>query len=53
MIDKFDEIKARVLVNKHTRDDVLDLVEIVDNFENTLDEVVLYTLEEAEVQDED
>jgi hypothetical protein len=50
---KFEEIKTRVFNNTHTRNDVLALVEMVDNFEKELDDLEDYILEEMSLNSED
>jgi hypothetical protein len=48
----FQEIKQRVVENKFTREDALVLVEMVEEFEDEMDDLAVYLLEELEVQDE-
>ena len=48
----FELIKQRVIENTHTRNDVLVLVDIIEEFEDEMDDLAVYLLEEAELQDE-
>lgn len=49
--EKFNEIRARVISNKQTRDDVITLVEMVESIEHLLEEREEYIYEELDVND--
>jgi len=51
--EKFEEVRARVIENTHTREDVLFLLDLVESFDAELEEFVAYVLEEEEIQNED
>lgn len=53
MNEKFQEIKTRVIENKFSREDALELVAMVEELEIELDDYAEYLLDEVDFQNEE